>query len=129
MIFDSTSLIMFSQGSGCCGASGGRRGLKYPGPTSGVTLRLWILLMNSQMYSTISLPRIRNSWISMTIRSILEKTLNAMIYFSQLSQVSSTFYLPRYLSQLILITSNHNNFYILLIFFFRSYTILVVEQK
>lgn len=64
------------------------------------------------------------------IRSILEKTLNAMIYFSQLSQVSSTFYLPRYLSQLILITSNHKFLYSINIFFpVRILPILVVERN
>lgn len=64
------------------------------------------------------------------IRSILEKTLNAMIYFSQLSQVSSTFYLPRYFSQLILITSNHKFLYSINIFFsVRILPILVVERN
>lgn len=107
MIFDSTSLMMSSQGSGSRGASDGRRGLKYPGPTSGVTLRLWILLMNSQMYSTISLPRMRNSWMSMMICSVGPWIPSDRTWFrlpSQLSRICFYYFLVN--SVMVSVTSS-----------------------
>lgn len=65
IIFDSTSCMMAGHSSGSCGASSGRRWRKYPGSTLGVTRRSPNVSKYWQMYSTISVPRTRNSLVSM----------------------------------------------------------------